>query len=545
MNAISEKKSAWPIAIVIVAVLLCFGRLATAEFTLWDDDATLTKNYRMNPPSLANVGYYWTHSAGELYIPVTYTVWAILASVAQLGVPDPTGVMLNPMVFHLANVFVHACSACLVMAILTRLTRHHTAALIGALLYAVHPVQVETVAWASGMKDLLWGCFSLGTLNLYIAVAQSDPTLPEATPSSPALRRWQYVGATACLVLAMLSKPSAMVTPAVAAAIDFVLIRRPWKRIARSTWFWVALTIPLMITTRLVQLGHAADGGPILARPLIVLDSLAFYVWKLIWPFNLTCEYAHRPINVLAGHELWWTWIVPLTIAVLALGQYRRRPWIAASCAVFVLGMFQMLGWLPFSFQFFSTTADHYLYLSMLGVAMLAAYAIAARGVPRSWIIASTVVLVLLGARSIDQEGNWADGHALYTHMMDVTPNAYSGYYLLGQVEVDAGHYAAAEPLLRKALAIEPRFPRTHDALATVLIETGRTPEAIEHIKLFVTNASPQAPQLRKQLSDAHSTLGLYYLKHGDKADAAKEFNAALKLFPDDATLKQLLKQVQ
>jgi tetratricopeptide (TPR) repeat protein len=327
--------------------------------------------------------------------------------------------------------------------------------------------------------------------------------------------------------------------------IDRLLIGRRWRSIFRSVALWLVLTVPIMVIARLVQSGHDVDGGPHWARPLLTLDSLAFYLGKLVWPAMLTPDYGHRPAAVLARGELWWTWIFPAALLAIAIWQRRRRRWFAAACLVFVLGTLPTLGEVPFSFEFFSTTADHYLYVSMLGVAMIAAYAIATSPHRRAWIAGAAVVLLALAARSFAQTPHWADNRALLTHMIDAGPDNFTGYYLLGQAEVDAGHYTAAEPLLRKAIAIEPRFPKPHDALATVLLHTGRAEEAIEHIKVFIRSASDASPSIRAELADARVTLGLYYFKHGQYTRAADEFRAALKMRPNDPTLMKLLKQAE
>src|SRR5439155_14552039 len=146
------------------------------------------------------------------------------------------------------SLLLHVISVLLVYAILRRLLRGHSwPAAAGALFYALHPLQVEAVAWASGMKDVLSGCLSFAAILLYLravtppparAVADADPDIvPRIDPVA-------YVLALACFALAMLAKSSAMVTPLLLAIIDYAFLRRPPERIARSLAPWLALAIP-------------------------------------------------------------------------------------------------------------------------------------------------------------------------------------------------------------------------------------------------------------------------------------------------------------
>ena len=115
-------------------------------------DVVLANNAAFNPPNLALIAEYWARPAEALYAPLTYSVWGALAFVAHVNQADESGSTVNPWVYHSANVLIHVITTLLVYTILKRLRRHEWAALIGAAIFAVHPVQVETVAWASGQK---------------------------------------------------------------------------------------------------------------------------------------------------------------------------------------------------------------------------------------------------------------------------------------------------------------------------------------------------------------------------------------------------------
>ena len=143
------------LAAIFAAILVSFGELLISDFTWWDDQGTLHQNPLFNPPTLDTLRIYWTHPHLGLFIPVTYTLWAAIAKFAYVGVPDEFNIVLNPYLFHAANVALHVGSTLLVYSILRRLLGAAVPACFGAILFAVHPLQVESVAWISGMKDLL------------------------------------------------------------------------------------------------------------------------------------------------------------------------------------------------------------------------------------------------------------------------------------------------------------------------------------------------------------------------------------------------------
>ena len=158
------------LALVVVAsaALLTFAPVLTNDFTWWDDHRTIHHNPLLNPPTWSGIAHYWRHPAMDLYVPVTYSVWGVTAMAATLSTPNEEGIWLNPALFHAVSLLVHMMAACLAFLVLRRLFDNSWAACGGALLFALHPVQTEPVAWASGLKDVLAGMFALAALHQYI-----------------------------------------------------------------------------------------------------------------------------------------------------------------------------------------------------------------------------------------------------------------------------------------------------------------------------------------------------------------------------------------
>jgi hypothetical protein len=448
--------------LIFAITFLVFARLTTCEFTWWDDQDTIHQNPRLNPPTLQTLGFYWT-TAGEqttmgLYVPVTYMLWSGLAKINTLDRVDANGTSLNAHVFHTANVLIHALTAVLVFSLLLRLFGNDIAAALGALLFALHPVQVESVGWISGTKDLLCGFFSVAALLMYVRSVQVRQPIPasrspghrehtDLAPSDPVVRdgldaglgvleceathlphkhwplRWQYFLGLLFFIFGMLSKPTAVVVPLMAATIGIVLLHRPIKKTLAELMFWFVFMIPCLIWTKLVQPARWESGLPLWTRPIVAVDAVAFYLYKLVWPIHLCIDYGHTPQAIVQNHFIYFSWILPAAVVGLLWWKSSRcRPAIAAGL-LFLMPLLPVLGFVGFEFQQISTTSDHYLYLPMLGVAALATWWLGKR---QSWkkIMAAIAILIALSIRCILQEPTWQDTRSLFYHALAVNPNS-------------------------------------------------------------------------------------------------------------------------
>ena len=534
--------------VIIVAVALAFGRLGFHEFTGWDDPATIWSNPSFNPPRLANLAGYWTawgeRASMGLYVPLTYTVWGLLAKVAYLQSADPTGTRLNPFVYHLANVALHVLGALAAFELLRRLVRSAWAACAGALLWGLHPAQVEPVGWASGTKDVLCGLLGLVALWQYVTFAR-DVSAP------PRVRAARYALATLALVGAMLSKPTGVVVPVMALVIDVLCLRRPVRRSATALAPWFALALPIVYLTRLTQTTVGMEPGPPWQRALVAADAVAFYLWKLIWPVNLAVDYGRTPARIVDEGWIGYTWLAPALVALpLALLWRRGRPLarpLVAAAMLFVIGVLPVLGFLPFQFQFYSTVADHYLYLSMLGPALALAWVTDRWRRPVVWA-ACSAALVAMGVRSVDQGRYWRDDQTLFERAISVNPRSFVAHNNLGTELFHRGLREGRRELidrsvrlLRASIEIFPEYPSGHENLGIVLMRTGREREAEPHLREALRTSPGAPPGLRADAAQTHTLLGDALLSRGAVDEALEQFRAALSIKPGYAPARESL----
>jgi hypothetical protein len=575
IGARSRKRGIGAAAIVVVvAALAAMGRVCFNDFAAWDDGITLYNNPKLNPPTLDGVRYYWDprHADIGLYVPVTYSAWAALAQVAYVATPDEYGTHLNPWVFHTFSVLVHVAAALVVLAILRRFIADDWAAALGAIVFAVHPVQVEAVAWASGLKDLLCGLFSLVAVWQYVKWAgegsgfrvggSGEEKAHSAVPSSGGRGGgawWHFALAAAALVVGMLAKPAAVVAPLVAGVIDWWVIGRPLRKVVGPVAVLLVVALPLVVVARGAQDVSWVEAVVWWKRPLVAGDAVAFYLGKLVWPVGLAIDYGRTPQRIFERGSAHWTWVVPLVVAAVVWAGRRRWPWLAGAALVFVAGLLPVLGLSRFQFQQHSTVADHYLYVAMLGVAMAVAFGLARHGA-RATRWTAAVVIVVLTAVSAIQAGVWRDTRTLFAHALKVNPDSVAAYNNLGAElvrvaqwqqtlrappQVYEPEYREAIGYLEKAVALRPKDTLVRNNLSSALAAVGQLREAAGQMEEVVRLTFDQPVGSQKGLDETLLLLGRIEMNLKRYPEAVRYLTTAAQRRPVDVEVEEALREAR
>jgi protein O-mannosyl-transferase len=337
---------------------------------------------------------------------------------------------------------------------------------------------------------------------------------------------------TVALVAAMLSKPTAMVVPLIALCLDVLVLRRPVREAFVALVPWFLLVIPCMLWTRAAQGVAGVPVAPVWARPIIALDSLTFYIGKLIAPTGLAVIYGRTPVRVMESRWFWFSWILPLVLFIVLMLNRKRFPELLAAGALLTVGVLPVLGLVPFQFQYYSGVADHYLYLSMLGPA-LAAAAVLARFPSRLTAVIAAIVVVVLAALSIRQAGFWHDELRLWEHNLAVRPDSALNHTSLGVVLNRNGQFEQAEYHLREALRLDPNDATAHNKLAVILAASGRLDEAIPHVADVLRLSQRMPPVFRPPLASTRHLFGNLLMSRHQYEDAIEQFRAALEENPN------------
>jgi hypothetical protein len=493
-----------------------------AEFVDWDDPHTISQNPTIVHPTAESFRKIWTQPHMDLYVPLTYTAWWTVARLSNAD--EKPNAELSPRAFHYLNVIAHACTAVVVFAILRGLVEREWAAGVGSLLFAVHPVQVESVAWASGFKDVLGGLLCCVTLWLYLSFARR-------TSSS----RWIiFACALLAMSLATLAKPIAMVVPLMALTLDVLALHRPKRAALISFAPLAALGLACAIWTKCFQPAPTLTTQVALhLRPLVALDAIAFYLWKLVNFAKLTHDYGRTPGAIVESGAIGFTWIVPLVVGVALWMGRRKWPTLVVGALLYLIALIPVLGLVPFDFQEFSTVADHYLYLPMVGVAFAVASLVARMALTRwkTFVLALVALGFMIGANM--QTHFWLNTELLMRRCVNVNPNSWNANAILAAREIDKNNAVEAERLARRSVATKPDYAESRQNLGAALLQLGRAAEAVEQLETAV--------RLKPGLSRAHATLGWAYGTLGRLDDAIRAYEQAVRIDPNFAAARQIL----
>jgi hypothetical protein len=541
--------------VLVVLTLVAMGRVVTNGFSGFDDEHTIWRNERLNPPRFTGEGalWYWSNPHMSLWTPVTYTAWAALAKATYVASPDADGAHVDPRAFHAASLAGHVAGALLVYVILRRLVRRPWAAAAGAVVYAVHPLQVEAVAWASGLKDVLAATFSLAALASYLVAVDDRTRIAGDDADRPVLQPRQRVAWHAlglfCLAAALLSKPSAMVMPLLAAVIDSWLIGRPARRVVLAALPYALLAVPVAVVAKLVQSGEGIPGVAIWQRPILAAGSLAFYLWKLVAPVGLAFDYGWRP-PVVIGRPWFWAMAAASGLILVGLWVARRRwPGVWAGALVCVVGLLPVLGFVTFTFQFHSTVGDHYVYLAMLGPSLAVAWGLARlhrAGALRIAAAVCSIAAVVWVGLSVVQLGTWRDPVTNLERSVAVARCSALANTNLGHLYVKRGDVQDAERAFRAAAECNPDYTIPHENLLNIYTFQGRSADAIREFHALERANNLLPPQQRETFPpDVFLKAGQGAARAGDFRNAERYFEEAARTNPSDPRGKQALDQVR
>jgi protein O-mannosyl-transferase len=568
----------WILLVLIVSItFVTFLPTLGNDFVTWDDDDNLTENPLYRGLGWSELRWMWTTILMGHYIPLTWMTFGL----------DYLVWGMNPAGYHLTNVVLHAANAALFYVLVQRLLTialHATfadafalrlASAFAALLFAVHPLRVESVAWATERRDVLCGFFVLASLLAYLHHA----TAPEA--ESP--RRWYWIS-LGLFVAAVLSKEMAITLPAVLVILDWYPLERlgAGSRTAREPTASglpgvsrvLAEKIPFVLVAAVssavvvlanvrVNLSSFGELG-LLERAAVSVHGLGFYLWKTVAPVHLAALYElRRPVEVASLPVVLSAVVVAAITALAVLGR-TRWPGLGAAWLASVMLFAPVIGIVHNGPQL---AADRYTYLPTLPWAVLAGAALAllirASGPSRrlaARLALPACAIAVLAVLAAAQTRTWANSERLWTHTASTAPSSVA-YYNLGALSERQGRWDEAIDYYRQALRLKPGYPEAHYNWGVILARQQRPTEAIEHYREalrikpdhaeahynwgLVASAAGRddeaiehyrlALQAKPQLAAAHNNWGNILVRQGHWSSAVDHYREALRLKPDYA----------
>jgi tetratricopeptide (TPR) repeat protein len=540
---VSRWRREWLWALLLIPlVFIAYAQVFRAGF-IWDDESHLTQNpCVVGPLGLKEI---WTTTQAVYYPLVLTTFWALHKFVG-----------LNPLSYHALNVLLHAVSAILLWRVLRQLNVR--GAWLGAALWALHPVMVQSVAWVTELKNTQSCVFYLLSILFFLkwedqGGAASRPSQRETT------ERRSLVIALSLLffLLAILSKPSTVMLPIVLALCIWWRRERIQRRDFLALVPFALISAVASIWTVFEQKFHAgAIGGDwAQTRPerlIIAGKAIWFYLGKLVWPHPLIFIYPRWDVDsskVVA--------YLPLLAAIAGLvalwfihAKSGRALFFAA--AYYVVSLFPVLGFFDVFFFRYSFVSDHFQYLASMGPLALAGAAIVTAvgrfGELRKPSRADTAALQFSGNIAVvrsksfllpaipgifllslvfltwRQTAVYHDLVTLYTATLQKNPGCWMAHYNLGIILREQGDVDQALEHYRQAFALRPNYAEAHYNLARCLVEKGQLDDAIEHYEkaLKINPADPET----------HNNLGVTLFGIGRVDDAIVHYQKALAIWP-------------
>src|SRR2546428_198361 len=500
------------------------------EFVDWDDQRNFLENPHYRGLGWTQLRWMWTTHLGH-YIPLTwmtlgldYLLWG-----------------MNPVGYHLTSLLLHAANAVVFFFVVRRLlTRalpspsEHGYALavssgVAALVFAIHPLRVESVAWVTERRDVLSGLFYLVAILLYLRACERG-----------ARGRGWYWLSVAVFGCALLSKSMVVNLPIVLLILDVYPLRRLggavgwWSEPARRVYVekipFVLLAAAASAVALLAPLSHHTMGSVVqlsaLGRLALSVYGLSFYLWKMVAPVNLSPLYELPPtVNPWAPPFI-VSYGVVVAITAIVLAFRRRVPGLPAAWVAYVVVLLPVLGIFQSGPQI---AADRYTYLASLGWAILVSAGVLSHWRRRPFLFTGLAACVLfgLGILTWNQVQVWRDSEKLWTHALATYPKSSIAENNLGNVRADQGKLAEAIEHYRQALDINPEHASAHYNLGNVLAQQGKLAEAVEHYR--------RALKIKPDFAEALNDLGNALARQGQLAGAIDHYRQALKIKPDFA----------
>ena len=545
--SIAVRSRTWFWALVLIAlVFVAYSQVLSAGF-IWDDESHLTRNPCVVGP--LGISEIWTTTRAVYYPLVLTTFWALHKVIG-----------LNPLPYHLLNILLHAASAILLWRLLQLL--RVPGAWLGAALWALHPVMVQSVAWVTELKNTQSCLLYLLSISFFLKWEDQGASVSTLPPPRIGNRSLVAFGLSLLLfVLATLSKPSVVMLP-------FVLALCIWWMRGRIRWSNALSLSPFALIAAVVsawtiweQKFHARAVGGDWAqtfpeRLIIAGRAVWFYLGKLLWPHPLIFIYPRWHVDsskVIAYFPLVWA------IAALIVLWFIRAGWARAvffASAYYFISLFPVLGLFTVYFFRYSFVSDHFQYLASMGPLALAGAGITAvvgrlRHTPPELasgtdpaqsarhalpVVSRTFVptaclggapLILLAFLTWQQTTEYRDLIALYTATLKKNPGCWMAHYNLGIILKEQGYTDQAMGHYQDAITLRPVYAEAHYNLGRLLVEQGRLNDAVAHYEKAV-EINPGDPE-------AQNNLGVTLFGIGRVGDAILHYQKALEIQPDYA----------
>jgi tetratricopeptide (TPR) repeat protein len=510
----------WAIAAVLAGVTaIAFASALRCAFVNYDDPVYVNNPFTAGGLSVDTVRRAFTERYAANWHPLTWLSLVVDAALwrREHGAPDPFG-------FHLTNLLLHAANAALAFAALRALTREVWRSAGAALLFAVHPLRVESVAWVTERKDVLCVLFGLLALWAYAAYARR--------PSAAS-----YTALVLAFAASLLSKQMLVTLPFLLLVLDWWPLDR-WQLPGRCLWEKLPLFAVALAVCIATYASQTADGAvlgwseyPLGVRLANAVTSYAIYLRQTVWPVGLAVYYPHASRS-LSPEAVAGSATLLAAVTIFAVGLRRRAPYLLAGWFWFLGTLVPVIGLVQIGEH---GHADRYTYFPQLGLAIACSWGVAdlLRERPR---LAATIVLtaaLLLSVATWKQLKTWRDSIALWENDIAVTGGNRMAWYDLGSAREEQNDPGEAARCYHEALRftdvvpLDPTPEQVLLSLGNALQKAGRLDDAVEQFE--------ELCKLTPESGQAHAYLGRALLRQKKFQSAVRHLEESIRLAPEQA----------
>ncbi|MGE5197232.1 MAG: tetratricopeptide repeat protein [Deltaproteobacteria bacterium] len=492
-------KIAISIGFLLIACYSVFGPALRNDFVNWDDDRFILENTSIRSTAYHNVKAVFTSFYTGHYEPFTMMAYMLEYHFSRL----------RPFLYHLTNLILHSLNCLLVFWLFYLTSGRISVALLTAALFGIHPLQVQTVAWASGTKNVLYSFFYLGALICYLYYLRNRFALK------------YYYGALGLFICALFSKSAAVTLPVILFGYDYFFYKRHDKKsvVEKIPFLILALVFAAVAVRGSQTQGVIREGSMRHISYMAMIPSYAFifYLSKIFAPLKLSCLYHYAGTIEQSSYPLFFNsflLVILLAAGVIASQRYTKK---------IAFGVFFYLATLAPTLQFIPIgemlVAEHWAYIPSLGIFFIISEGIVAlyarlkhlkliRAVFLSGLAALICILALISRQRCFV---WQDSLSLWTDVIANYPNTATAYNNRGAVLLEKKEYRKAYLDFVSAISIDPNFYEAYLNIGTFYSEKGNYGEAIKFIN--------KSLQINPNYLKAYDTLVSLYGNMGRHAD--------------------------
>lgn len=538
--------------IIVFLALAAYSSSLDNGFVNWDDPSYVIDNYSIRSLSPQNLLRLFTRPQSSYYALLVFFSYAI----------EYHFFALNPYAYHLTNLLFHIFNSLLVFVIIFLLCKKITVALITAILFAIHPLHVESVAWITERKDVLCALFFLFSLLLYIKFTENLNSNNKPLIAKRRKKRMFYLFSLICFLMALLSKPMAVTLPLVLLLIDYYTLHNPngakvvslpeinselkltatRNRFIRNSILNKIPFFVLSIVFGFIALSLQKSAGTIrsafyldpLPHILTALRNFVFYPIKLLLPFKLSAYYPYPPVINLFLTPFMLPAIIVITTLLIVSRCRKNNPGLLFGLGFYSITILPTLQLVPVGNVIF---ADRFSYLPSIGLFFLAAMAITFIGtkiihyprlrIARLRTFAVVLAIAIFSFITFQRCPVWRNGQTLWLDTIKKYPKIPTAHLNLGEAFLNEGDLEAAIAALLQSKELDPNQVNVYSNLGDAYQKKGLLKEAEAE---FITALS-----LNSEDPIVHNNLGLVYAKQGISNSARNEFNEAISLKSDYA----------